>query len=125
LEKPYHALLTDTVKPMKIYFRPSCSFLRHAGIGPWLLQGRLAGYAVNSYPKIDFGQEWPVTVIFSSVAKEPGESRANELKTQMMRSGDLECIDSAILKDIMGEIYELERMLKTLIKSLENKHLNP
>jgi hypothetical protein len=43
----------------------------------------------------------------------------------MMRSGDLDCIDSAILKDIMGEIYELERMLKTLIKSLENRHLNP
>ena len=48
-----------------------------------------------------------------------------ELETQMMLSGDLDYIDSAILKDIMDEIYEVERMLKALIKSLENKHLNP
>ena len=41
----------------------------------------------------------------------------------MMLSGDLDYIDSAILKDIMDEIYEVERMLKALIKSLENKHL--
>jgi four helix bundle protein len=48
-----------------------------------------------------------------------------ELETQMMLSGDLDYIDSAILKDIMGDIHEVERMLKALIKSLENKHLNP
>jgi four helix bundle protein len=48
-----------------------------------------------------------------------------ELETQMMLSGDLDTIDSAILEDIMDEIYEVERMLKALIKSLENKHLNP
>ena len=42
----------------------------------------------------------------------------------MMLSGDLDTIDSAILKDIMDEIYEVERMLKALIKSLENKHLS-
>ena len=41
----------------------------------------------------------------------------------MMLSGDLDYVGSAILKDIMDEIYEVERMLKALIKSLENKHL--
>jgi four helix bundle protein len=48
-----------------------------------------------------------------------------EIETQMMLSGDLDYINSAILKDIMNEIHEVERMPKALIKSLENKHLNP
>ena len=48
-----------------------------------------------------------------------------EVETQMMLSGDLDYCDSATLRDIMDEIYEVERMLKALIKSLENKHLNP
>ena len=42
-----------------------------------------------------------------------------------MLSGDLDYIDSDIVKVIMDEINEVERMLKALIKSLENKHLNP
>ncbi|RJP60236.1 MAG: hypothetical protein C4549_01025 [Deltaproteobacteria bacterium] len=42
-----------------------------------------------------------------------------------MLSGDLDYIDSDIMKVIMDEIYEVERMLKVLIKSLENKRLNP
>ena len=37
-----------------------------------------------------------------------------------MLSGDLDTIDSAILKDIMDEIYEVEWMLKALIKSLKS-----
>ena len=48
-----------------------------------------------------------------------------ELETQIMLSGDLDYIDSDIGKVIMSEINEVERMLKALIKSLENKHLNP
>jgi len=32
---------------------------------------------------------------------------------------------SDIVKVIMDDVNELERMLKALIKSLENKHLNP
>ena len=43
----------------------------------------------------------------------------------MLLSGDLGYIDSAILEDIKDEIHDLERMFKTLIKSLENKPLNP
>jgi hypothetical protein len=43
----------------------------------------------------------------------------------MMLSGDLDTIDSAILKDIVDDIYEVERMFIALIRSLENKHLNP
>ena len=48
-----------------------------------------------------------------------------ELETQIMLSGDLGYIDSAILEGIKDKIHEAERMLKALIKSLENKHLNP
>jgi four helix bundle protein len=48
-----------------------------------------------------------------------------ELETQMMLSGDLDYIDRALSKDILEEIYADERMLKALIKSLENKHSNP
>jgi len=48
-----------------------------------------------------------------------------ELETQIMLSGDLDYVDSDIVKVIMDEINEVERMLKALIKSLENKHLNP
>jgi len=39
----------------------------------------------------------------------------------LLLSGDLGYIDSAILKGIKDEIYEVERMLKALIKSLESK----
>ena len=42
-----------------------------------------------------------------------------------MLSGDLDSIDSGIVNVIMDEINEVERMLKALIKSLGNKHLNP
>jgi four helix bundle protein len=48
-----------------------------------------------------------------------------ELETQMMLSRDLDYIDSAAIKETMDAINEVERMLKALIKSLENKHLNP
>ena len=43
----------------------------------------------------------------------------------MMLSGDLDYIDSALFRDIMDEIYEVERTLKALITLLENNHLNP
>ena len=48
-----------------------------------------------------------------------------ELETQMMLSGDLGYIDRDRLEVILGEINEVESMLKALIRSLENKHLNP
>ena len=48
-----------------------------------------------------------------------------ELETQIMLGGDLGYIDSDILEGIKDDIHEVERMLKALIKSLENKHLNP
>ena len=34
-------------------------------------------------------------------------------------------LDNAKLEDIKDEIHEVERMLKSLIKSLENKSSNP
>ena len=48
-----------------------------------------------------------------------------ELETQIMLSGDLGYIDSTVMKIIIDQIHEVERMLKALIKSLESKHLNP
>jgi four helix bundle protein len=48
-----------------------------------------------------------------------------ELETQMMLSRDLDYIGNAAIKEYIDEINEVERMLKALIKSLEDKHLNP
>jgi four helix bundle protein len=48
-----------------------------------------------------------------------------ELETQILLSGDLGFIDKGELDTAKKDIAEIERMLKALIKSLENKHLNP
>lgn len=48
-----------------------------------------------------------------------------ELETQVMLSKDLDYMDSKPVKSILGKTNEVERMLKSLIKSLENKHSNP
>ena len=48
-----------------------------------------------------------------------------ELETQILLSGDLGSIKSDDLKNLQRDIEDIERMLKALIKSLENKHLNP
>ena len=48
-----------------------------------------------------------------------------ELETQILLTGDLGYIKSELLKKVRKDIEEVERMLKALIKSLENKHLNP
>ena len=48
-----------------------------------------------------------------------------ELETQILLSGDLKYIETGDLERLQQETGEVERMLKALIKSLENKHLNP
>ena len=48
-----------------------------------------------------------------------------ELETQTMISGDLGYVGKERLQEIRQEIGDVERMLKAMIKSLENKHLNP
>ena len=48
-----------------------------------------------------------------------------ELETQILLSGDLDYIKTGKLKVLREGIGEVERMLKALIKSLENKPLNP
>ena len=48
-----------------------------------------------------------------------------ELETQVLLSGDLGYIEAWKLKKLHDGIGEVERMLKALIKSLENKHLSP
>ena len=48
-----------------------------------------------------------------------------ELETQMLLSGDLGYMENSGLKEIIEKIQEAERMLKALIKSLENRHSAP
>jgi four helix bundle protein len=48
-----------------------------------------------------------------------------ELETQVLLSGDLGYTKADKLEKLRGDIGDIERMLKGLIKSLENKHLNP
>ncbi len=48
-----------------------------------------------------------------------------ELETQMLLAGDLDFIEKGELGTAKKDIAEIERMLKALIKSLGNKHLNP
>ena len=48
-----------------------------------------------------------------------------ELETKILLAGDLNLIEKGELGTLKKGITELERMLKALIKSLENKPLNP
>ena len=48
-----------------------------------------------------------------------------ELETQILLAKDLGFIEKDELSTVKTNIAEIERMLKALIKSLENKHLNP
>ena len=48
-----------------------------------------------------------------------------ELETQILLAGDLGFIEKGELGTIKKDIAEIERMLKALIKSLENKPLTP
>ena len=48
-----------------------------------------------------------------------------ELETQILLAGDLGFIEKYELGTTKKDIVEIERMLKALIKTPENKHLNP
>ncbi len=48
-----------------------------------------------------------------------------ELETQILLAGDLGFIGKGELGTAKKDLAEIERMLKALIKSLENKLLNP
>ena len=48
-----------------------------------------------------------------------------ELETQILLAGDLGFIEKVELDTLNKDIAEIERMLKALIKSLEDKPLNP
>ena len=48
-----------------------------------------------------------------------------ELETQVLLSGNLGYLKDKNLPKLQEDLGEVERMLKALIKSLENKHLNP
>jgi len=48
-----------------------------------------------------------------------------ELETQILLAGDLYLIEKSELSILKKDIAEIERMLRALIKSLDNKHLNP
>ncbi len=44
-----------------------------------------------------------------------------EVETQIMLAGDLDYIESEALKELISDLRDSERMLKALIRSLENK----
>jgi len=48
-----------------------------------------------------------------------------ELETQILLSGDLGLMKAEALNKLQADLGEVERMLKALIKAVENKHLNP
>ena len=48
-----------------------------------------------------------------------------ELETQVLLSGDLNYVNKENLVALKANTEEVERMLKALIKSLENKRLDP
>ncbi len=48
-----------------------------------------------------------------------------ELETQILLAGDLGLIEKVVMGRLKKDIAEIERMLKALIKSSENKPLNP
>ena len=48
-----------------------------------------------------------------------------ELERQILLAGDLDLIEKSELGPLKKDIAEIERLLKALIKSLENKPLNP
>ena len=48
-----------------------------------------------------------------------------ELETQILLAGDLDLIEKGELGTAKKDISEIERMLKALIKSLENKSFPP
>jgi four helix bundle protein len=48
-----------------------------------------------------------------------------ELETQLLLSGDLNYVNQENVKALKDGTEGVERMLKALIKSLENKRLNP
>ena len=47
------------------------------------------------------------------------------MENQILLAGDLDLIEKGELGTQKKDIAEIERMLKALIKSLENKSLNP
>ena len=47
-----------------------------------------------------------------------------ELETQILLSGDLGLMKAEALNKLQADLGEVERMLKALIKAVENKHLN-
>ena len=48
-----------------------------------------------------------------------------ELETQVLLAEDLDLIEKVRWEPLNKDIAQIERMLKALIKSLENKRLNP
>ncbi len=48
-----------------------------------------------------------------------------ELETQILLAGDLDLIEKSESGALKKDIAEIERMLKALITSIENKPLNP
>ena len=48
-----------------------------------------------------------------------------KLESQILLAEDLGLIEKGVLGNLKKDIAEIERLLKVLLKSLENKSLNP
>jgi len=48
-----------------------------------------------------------------------------DLETQILLAGDLGLVEKGVLGRLKNYIAEIDRILKALLKSLENKPLNP
>ncbi len=66
--------------------------------------------------KTTVGYIWMLYIFYGSVY---------ELEARILLAGDLGFIEKGELSTAKKDIAEIERMLKALIKSLYNKHLNP
>jgi hypothetical protein len=62
--------------------------------------------------------------IYTITAKSSNEEIYGQT-SQILLAGDLDLIEKGELGPLNKDIAEIERMLKALIKSLENKPLNP
>ncbi len=75
------------------------------------------------YPKrVQGAEDSRVRVTRSEVYRLPS---ALNLETKILLAGDLDLVEKGDLGTTKKDISEIERMLKTLIKSLKNKPLNP
>jgi four helix bundle protein len=105
---------------LKIY-RATDVFPKNEGFG-LTSQMRRSALSIPSNVAEGYGRKTtPEYLRFLSIAY----GSTCELETQLLLSGDLGYLDKENLSGLQRDIREVERMMKALIKPLENKHLTP